>query len=75
MLDTLTDKFSGVFRSLSGRGKISDENVREAMKEVRTALLEADVEFTVVIDAKGVVRSTKLGEVDPKELKQTLDAL
>jgi thiol-disulfide isomerase/thioredoxin len=31
--------------------------------------------FTVVIDAKGVVRSTKLGEVDPKELKQTLDAL
>jgi thiol-disulfide isomerase/thioredoxin len=31
--------------------------------------------FTVVIDAKGVVRSTKLGEVDLKELKQTLDAL
>jgi thiol-disulfide isomerase/thioredoxin len=31
--------------------------------------------FTIVIDAKGVVRSTKLGEVDPKELRQTLDAL
>ena len=31
--------------------------------------------FTVVIDAKGVVRSTKLGEVDPAELKKTLDAL
>jgi thiol-disulfide isomerase/thioredoxin len=31
--------------------------------------------FTVVIDSKGVVRSTKLGEIDPKELKQTLDAL
>ncbi len=31
--------------------------------------------FTVVIDAKGVIRSTKLGEVDPKELKATLDAL
>jgi thiol-disulfide isomerase/thioredoxin len=31
--------------------------------------------FTVVIDSKGVIRSTKLGEVDPKELKATLDAL
>ena len=31
--------------------------------------------FTVVIDAKGVIRSTKLGEIDPKELKATLDAL
>jgi thiol-disulfide isomerase/thioredoxin len=31
--------------------------------------------FTIVIDAKGVIRSTKLGEVDPKELRQTLDAL
>jgi signal recognition particle subunit SRP54 len=50
MLDTLTDKLSGVFRSLSGRGKISEENVREAMREVRTALLEADVNFKVVKD-------------------------
>jgi hypothetical protein len=31
--------------------------------------------FTVVIDAKGNVRSTKLGQIQPKELKQTLDAL
>jgi signal recognition particle subunit SRP54 len=48
MLETLTDKFSGVFRSLAGRGRISEENVREAMAEVRTALLEADVNFKVV---------------------------
>ena len=34
MFDTLTDKFSGVFRNLSGRGKISEENIRESMKEV-----------------------------------------
>src|SRR4051812_15545812 len=48
MFDTLTDKFSSVFRSLSGRGKISEENIRESMREVRTALLEADVNFQVV---------------------------
>ena len=45
MFDVLTDKLGGVFRSLSGRGKISEENVRESLREVRTALLEADVNF------------------------------
>ena len=50
MFDTLTDKFSSVFRSLSGRGRISEENIRESMREVRTALLEADVNFKVVND-------------------------
>ncbi len=48
MFGTLTDKFSGVFRQLSGRGKISASNVRQAMDEVRTALLEADVHYDVV---------------------------
>jgi signal recognition particle subunit SRP54 len=48
MLDTLTEKLSGVFRGLSGRGRISEENIREAMKEVRDALIEADVNFGVV---------------------------
>src|SRR6201985_2241172 len=50
MFDALTEKFSGVFRSLSGRGEISEENIRQAMREVRTALLEADVNFKVVND-------------------------
>ncbi len=48
MLDNLTEKFSGVLRKLSGRGKISESNIREAMDEVRTALLEADVHIEVV---------------------------
>ena len=39
MLDALSERLSGVFRSLSGRGRISEENIREAMREVRTALL------------------------------------
>ena len=48
MLDNLSEKFNNVFRKLSGRGKISEDNVREAMREVRTALLEADVHYDVV---------------------------
>jgi signal recognition particle subunit SRP54 len=50
MLETLSDKFNNVFRSLSGRGRITEANVREAMGEVRTALLEADVNYEVVRD-------------------------
>lgn len=47
MLDNLSDRFSNVFRGLSGRGRISESNVSEAMDEVRRALLEADVHYEV----------------------------
>ena len=47
MFGNLTDKFSEAFRKLSGQGRISESNVREAMDEVRTALLEADVHYEV----------------------------
>jgi signal recognition particle subunit SRP54 len=73
MFDALTDKLGGVFRGLSGRGRISEENVRDAMREVRTALLEADVNFQVVKDftesvihkAQGeeVIRSLQPGQL------------
>src|SRR3954452_1081004 len=62
MLDELTDKFSGVFRSLSGRGKISEENIRESMREVRTALLEADVNFQVVKEFTDKVVAKAIGQ-------------
>lgn len=48
MFDSLTDRFHDVFRKLRGRGKITEENVREVMRDVRTALLEADVHIDVV---------------------------
>ncbi len=48
MFDSLSDKFSTLFRNLSGRCKITEANVRQAMEEVRTALLEADVHVDVV---------------------------
>ena len=73
MFDTLTDKFSDVFRSLSGRGRISEENIRQSMREVRTALLEADVNLKVVDDfiehvvqkaiGQEVIKSLKAGEL------------
>src|SRR6476620_1902797 len=69
MLEALTDKLGGVFRSLSGRGKISEENVREAMREVRTALLEADVNFKVVRDFTDAVVEKAIGEHVIQSLK------
>ncbi|MFP4105952.1 MAG: signal recognition particle protein [Phycisphaerae bacterium] len=48
MFEALTDKFNGALRKLSGRGKISEKNIRDAMRDVRTALLEADVNYKVV---------------------------
>ncbi|MGC9454794.1 MAG: signal recognition particle protein [Phycisphaerae bacterium] len=48
MFEALTDRFSDVFRRLSGRGRITESNVQDAMREVRTALLEADVNYKVV---------------------------
>ncbi len=48
MFDSLTDKFNSVFKSLAGRGRITEANVSDAMRDVRKALLEADVNYAVV---------------------------
>lgn len=48
MFEALTDKFNNVFRSLSGRGRITEANISDAMRDVRKALLEADVNYHVV---------------------------
>lgn len=50
MFDKLSDRLSGVFDRLRGRGALSESDVREAMREVRIALLEADVALPVVRD-------------------------
>jgi signal recognition particle subunit SRP54 len=69
MFDALTDKLGGVFRSLSGRGRISEENIREAMREVRTALLEADVNLQVVRDFIESATQKALGQEVIKSLQ------
>jgi len=48
MFESLTEKFNSVFRSLSGRGRITEANISDAMRDVRKALLEADVNYSVV---------------------------
>ncbi len=69
MFDALTDKFNHAFRTLSGRGRISEENVREAMREVRTALLEADVNLDVVKTFTDHVIDKALGQEVIKSLQ------
>jgi len=48
MFESLTEKLNSVFRSLAGRGRITEANVSDAMRDVRKALLEADVNYNVV---------------------------
>ena len=61
MFESLQDRFGTFFRNLSGKGKISEANVRDAMRDVRTALLEADVHFDVVNQFVADVQEKALG--------------
>ncbi|MDE7239475.1 MAG: signal recognition particle receptor subunit alpha, partial [Lachnospiraceae bacterium] len=46
--ESLTDKLSNIFKNLRGKGRLTEEDVKTALKEVKMALLEADVNFKVV---------------------------
>jgi signal recognition particle subunit SRP54 len=61
MFDNLTDKFDAVFKKLSGKGRLTESHVDEAMREVRLVLLEADVNFKVVKDFVAAVRERAVG--------------
>ena len=61
MFDTLTDKLNGVFQRLTGRGRLTERDVDEGLREVRRALLEADVDFRVARDFVARVRERALG--------------
>ena len=50
MFDRLSDKLTTTFQKLTGRGKVSEADLKEALREVRLALLEADVNYQVVKD-------------------------
>jgi len=62
MFDSLTDKLSSVFSKLTGRGALSESDVTAAMREVRVALLEADVALPVVKDFIAKVSEKAIGE-------------
>ncbi len=48
MFDSLSDRFDGIFKRLRGKGRLSDSDVDEVLREIRVALLEADVNLSVV---------------------------
>ncbi len=62
MFDALTDKLEGVFRTLRGRGSLSAADVEAALREIRLALLEADVHFKVVKQFLDRVRVRATGQ-------------
>src|SRR5437773_10292778 len=62
MFDSLSSKLQNAFKNLRGLGKISEENAGEALREVRLALLEADVNFKVARDFIERVKTKSLGQ-------------
>ncbi len=62
MFDNLSDRLNGVFKTLRGHGKLTESNIAEALKEVRLALLEADVNFQVVKEFIARINERAIGQ-------------
>ena len=62
MLDNLTERLSGVIKNLRGQARLTESNIQDALREVRMALLEADVALPVVKDFMAQVKTAALGE-------------
>ena len=69
MFENLSDRFGSIFRNLSGRGRIDELNVQDALREVRAALLEADVHVDVVKQFTDDVLKEAVGRDVTKSLK------
>ena len=61
MFDSLKERFENIFSSLRGKGKLSEEDINLALREVRRALLEADVNYKVVKDVVEAIRARATG--------------
>ena len=68
MFDNLTDRLSRTLRNISGRGRLTDENIKETLREVRMALLEADVALPVVREFIQKVKESAVGQDVNKSL-------
>lgn len=68
MFDNLTDKLDSVFKKLRGQGRLTEDNIKQSMREVRLVLLEADVNFRVVKDFVATVRERAVGQEVLKSL-------
>jgi signal recognition particle subunit SRP54 len=69
MFNSLSDSLDKTFRNLRGVGRISEKNIADALREIRIALLEADVEFGVAKDFIAKVKEKSLGEDVLKSIK------
>ncbi len=69
MFESLGDRLQNTLQKMKGYGKITEENVSEMMREIRLALLEADVNYTVVKEFTNKVKEKALGEEVKKSLK------
>src|SRR5207249_3763610 len=61
MFDSLSDRFEGIFKRLRGRGRLGEREVDEVLREIRLALLEADVNFRVVKDVVARIKEQCIG--------------
>lgn len=68
MFDSLTEKLNSVFSKLKSRGKLSEKDIKTALREIRMALLEADVNYKIVKDFIKNVEKEALGEEVQKSL-------
>jgi len=68
MFESLTDRLEGVFKKLRGHGVLSEDNIKEAMREVRMALLEADVNYKVARDFVDSITAKAVGREVSKKL-------
>jgi len=62
MFELLTEKLTRIFKELRGRGRLSEKNIQEALRGIRLALLEADVNYKVVKDLLEEIRQRALGQ-------------
>ncbi len=62
MFDSLSDRLNSVFKKLKGHGRLDEKNIQEGMREVRLALLEADVNYKVVKDFTEKIRERAMGK-------------
>ena len=62
MFENLSDKLQRAFKNLRGQGKLTEENIQEAMREIRLALLEADVNFKVVKELIEHIQAKAIGQ-------------
>ena len=62
MFENLSDRLSKTLRNITGKGRLTEDNIKETLREVRMALLEADVALPVVREFIAKVKERRLGK-------------